>query len=259
MKSGLGILPAASKRYLLISMIEKIYQTFYDKLPSSLDEVLPVYDGCKIVTCLNAYYMVKLKPEDYSLYDEFDYICSDGLGPIKLNRLCGRSKSVRLSFDLSSMAGPVLRDLIAHGESLYVLGAKPGEVEKSVETIKKNFSGIQIAGFHHGYIKDAKEEIVQEIIASGAKVCIIGMGAPLQDEMAVRLKHSGFVGSVYTCGGFIHQTQETIVSFPEWTNKLGLRWLYRIFTQKGILGRMVETFPKFVVTYVHFLLFKVNR
>lgn len=240
-------------------MIEKIYQTFYDKLPNSLEDILPVYEGCKIVTCLNAYYMVKLKPEDYHWYDEFDYIASDGMGPIKLNQLCGHPKSIRLSFDLSTMAGPVFRDMIEHEESLYVLGAKPGEVEKSVETIKKNFGGIKIAGFQHGYIKDYREEIIKEIVASGAKVCIIGMGAPMQDEMAVLIKRAGFVGAVYTCGGFIHQTQDTIISFPAWTNRLGLRWLYRIFTQSGMLKRLIETYPKFVVTYIWFLLFQIKK
>lgn len=235
-------------------MIEKIYQIFYDKLPGSLEDILPVYDGCKIVTCLNPYYMVKLKPEDYQIYEEFDSICSDGMGPLKLQKWFGHPKSVRLSFDLSAMAGPVFRDAIKNGKGLYVLGAKPGEVEKSVETIKENFKGLQIAGFHHGYIKGEEDKIVSEIIASGARVVIIGMGAPAQDKMCVRLKKAGFVGSAYTCGGFIHQTQEGMVSFPEWSNKLGLRWLYRIFTQKGMVKRLLETYPKFAVTYPLFLL-----
>lgn len=237
-------------------MIQNIYQTFYDKLPNTLEDILPVYDRCKLVTCLNAFYMVKLKEEDYHWYEEFDFIPSDGMGPIKLNKLFGKPKSLRLSFDLSTMAGPVFRDLMAHGESLYVLGAKPGEVDKSVETIKKNFEGIKIAGFHHGYIKDCKDEVVKEIIASGAKVVIVGMGAPMQDEMCVRLRDAGFIGTAYTCGGFIHQTQDTMVSFPAWTNKLGLRWLYRIFTQSGMLKRLIETYPKFVVTYSWFLMRK---
>ena len=237
-------------------MIEAIYQKFYTKLPNSLDDVLPVYDRCKLVTCLNAFYMVKLKNEDYHWYDEFDYIASDGMGPIILNKLFAKPKSVRLSFDVSSMAGSVFHHMMAHNESLFILGAKPGEVDKSVKTIQSNFEGIRIAGYHHGYIKDCKEEIVKQIITSGAKVVIVGMGAPLQDEMCVFLKRAGFVGTVYTCGGFIHQTQDTMVSFPEWTNKLGLRWLYRIFTQSGMLKRLIETYPKFVVTYCWFLLNK---
>ena len=120
-------------------MIEKIYQLFYDKLPDSLAQVLPKYDRCQLVTCLNPYYLVMLSPKDYPLYENFDYISSDGMGPLKLNKLFGKSKSVRLSFDLSSMAGPVFRNMISYGESMYMLGAKPNEIEKSVNTIKKNF------------------------------------------------------------------------------------------------------------------------
>lgn len=236
--------------------INNIYQIFYDKLPVSLEDILPIYDGCKIVTCLNAYYMVKLKEEDYHWYDEFDYIASDGMGPIKLNKLFGHPKSIRLSFDLSTMAGPVFRDMMAHGESLYVLGAKPGEVDNSVETIKQNFEGIKIAGFHHGYIKGEEDKMVSEIIASGAGVVIIGMGAPAQDLMAIKLRDNGFVGTVYTCGGFIHQTQERILTYPQWIDRFGLRWLYRLFTQKGMVKRLIETYPKFVVTYSLFLIKK---
>lgn len=231
----------------------RIYQLFYDKLPASLEDILPSYEKCKIVTCLNPYYMIKLKPEDYHIYEEFDYICSDGMGPLKLNKMFGHEKSVRLSFDMSSMASPVFNDAIAYDAGIYFLGAKDGEIDRSMVTIKENFPKINIVGYHHGYIKGHEQEMVNEIIASGAKVCVIGMGAPMQDEIAVMLKKSGFVGTAYTCGGFIHQTQEGIISFPEWTNRLGLRWLYRLFTQSGMFKRLIETYPKFVVTYSRFL------
>lgn len=240
-------------------MRNSIYRIFYKKLPNVLDDILPLYDGCKIVTCLNPYYMIMLKQENYHIYEEFDYICSDGMGPLKLNKLFGHEKSVRLSFDMSSMAGPVFNDAIENSKGIYLIGAKPGEIERSVETINNNYPDLKIVGFHHGYIKGKENDMADLIIHSGARICIIGMGAPMQDKMAVLLKKKGFIGTVYTCGGFIHQTQEGMVSFPEWSNKLGLRWLYRIFTQKGMLKRLVQTYPKFVVTYSWFLLFKIRK
>ncbi len=236
--------------------IDRLYNLFYEKLPAGIEEVMPKYEGCQIVTCLNAYYLIKLKPEDYHWYEEFDYIASDGIWPLKIQKVLGMGKSKRLSFDNTSMAIPVFQDMIKNNESLYILGAKPEEVEKSVNTIKTTVTGIKIAGFHHGYIKDCKEQIIEEVLKSGAKVVIIGMGAPMQDEMAVLLKKAGFIGSVYTCGGFIHQTQNSIVAFPQWVSKLGLRTFYRIFVQKGIIRRMIETHPKFIYTYTRFLLKK---
>lgn len=220
-----------------MSNITKIFKIFYEKLPSSMDDIIPVYDRCKLVTCLTPYYMTIMKEEDYEMYNEFDYIASDGSYPLKINKWVGKPKSIRLSFDMSSMAPVVFRDLIEKGKELYVLGAMPEEIEKSVKTIKSFFPELSIAGYHHGYINDCKEEVVEAIVNSNASVCVIGMGAPLQDEMAVRLKKAGFVGTVYTCGGFIHQTTDGIISFPEWTNKLDVRFIYRWFHEKGVFAR----------------------
>ena len=216
---------------------DKIYKIFYDKLPDTIDDILPSYEECKLVTCLTPYYMTLMKEDDYDMYQEFDYICSDGSYPLKINKWVGKAKSIRLSFDMSSMAPVVFNDMIKNDKALFVLGAKPDEIEKSIVTIQSHFPELKIVGHHHGYIKDRKDEIVQMIVNSGANVCIIGMGAPLQDEMAVRLKKAGFIGSVYTCGGFIHQTTEKILSFPEWTNKLNVRFVYRWFHEKGVFAR----------------------
>lgn len=218
-------------------MMEKIFEIFYRKLPSSIDDIMPNYNGCKLVTCLTPYYMTIMKPEDYDMYNDFDFICSDGSYPLKINRWMGKPKSVRLSFDMSSMAPIVFNDMIKHEKSLYILGAKPDEVEQSVKTIQSHFPELNISGYHHGYINDCKDDVVNQIVKSGANVCIIGMGAPLQDEMAVRLKKAGFVGSIYTCGGFIHQTTDKIISFPEWTNKLNVRFIYRWFKEDGVFKR----------------------
>ena len=218
-------------------MSDRIFQIFYSKLPVSEDDILPSYDCCKLVTCLTPYYMTILKEDEYCLYEEFDYIASDGSYPLKINKIVGHPKSLRLSFDMSSMAPIVFNNAIKHNAGIFLLGAKPEEIKKSVLTIQSYFPELSIRGYHHGYIKDCKDKIVKQIIESSAKICVIGMGAPLQDEMAVRLKKAGFVGSVYTCGGFIHQTTEGILSFPEWTNKLNVRFIYRWFHEKGVFAR----------------------
>lgn len=217
--------------------IDSIFNIFYKKLPVSREDLLPTYDGCKLITFLTPYYMTLMKEEDYRIYNEFDFIASDGSFPIMINRWVGKSKSVRLSFDMTSMAPVVFDDMIKHDKGLFVLGAKPDEIDRSIMTIKSHFPNLRIVGHHHGYIKESKDEIVKMIIDSGANVCIIGMGAPLQDEMAVRLKKAGFVGSVYTCGGFIHQTTEQIKSYPEWVNKYNIRFIYRWFHEKGVFSR----------------------
>ena len=220
-----------------MSKINRIFEIFYTKLPASMGDIMPVYKGHKLVTCLTPYYMTIMEEKDYEMYNEFDFICSDGSYPLKINKLVGKPKSIRLSFDMSSMAPIVFNDAIKHDAGVFILGAKPEEIDKSVVTIQNNFPELKIVGHHHGYIKDYKDSIVRMIVESGAKICVIGMGAPLQDEMAVRLKNAGFIGSVYTCGGFIHQTTNGIESFPEWTNELNVRFVYRWFHERGLFAR----------------------
>ena len=219
-------------------MNTRLFQLFYDKLPVKFEDILPKFDRCFMVTCLTPYYMMGVEKSKNSIYEEFDVIGSDGFSPLAINKWMGKPKSIRVSFDMSSMAKPVFESMMKEGHSLYVLGSAPGDAEKCVGTIKVNFPNIDIAGTHHGFIKDCKQEVVDEIISTGAKVVIIGMGAPLQDEMAVMLKKSGYIGSVYTCGGFIHQTTENMISFPEWTNKYNVRFVYRWFHEKGVFARM---------------------
>lgn len=237
-----------------------IYKLFYDKMPDTMDEVMPKYDRCQLVTCLNPYYLIKLKKEDYPLYEAFDYLCSDGIGPIKMNSWFGHPKSVRVAFDMSGLkgneglAGKVFEDCAKTGNGLYVLGSHQEAVEKFVQVLQDNYKGLIISGFRNGYIKDCWEETLDTIMSSGAKVVIVGMGAPLQERVAVDLKNRGFIGSVYTCGGFIHQTTERLNYYPKWVDKYNLRAFYRIMHEKGMVKRLIETYPLFLWRYSRFLI-----
>lgn len=239
--NGYQLFPVYIEHTLIIivvfPMIYKIFEIFYRKLPTCVEEIYPEYDRCKLITCLTPYYMTKINESDYDLYENFDVITSDGIYPIKINKWVGKPKSIRLSFDMTSMTPIVFNDMVKNKIGLYILGAKQEDLEKSVNTIKRHFPLLKINGYHHGYINKNKDHIIQNIIKSGAKVCIIGMGAPLQDEMAVRLQRAGFVGSVYTCGGFIHQITNGIMSYPKWADKYNMRFVYRWIHEKGVFMR----------------------
>lgn len=232
-----------------------IFQTFYNKLPERIEQVMPVYDKCFLVTFLTPRYMILMDKKYHEMYKSFDFICSDGAAPIKLNRFFGKPKSVRISFDMSSLAGKVLSELANNGRGLYVLGTKQEYLEQFLSVIQEEFKGINIVGSHNGYIKDKEDEVVNDIMKSGAELVIIGMGAPLQDIMAVSLKEAGFKGAIYTCGGFIHQAAGKLNFWPDWANKYNLRWFYRYFCEKGTIKRLPYSIWS-VIRYSYFLAFK---
>jgi len=235
-----------------------IFQTFYNKLPERIEQVMPVYDKCFLVTFLTPRYMILMDKKYHEMYKSFDFICSDGAAPIKLNRFLGKPKSVRISFDMSSLAGKVLSELASNGRGLYVLGTKQEYLEQFLSVIQEEFKGINIVGSHNGYIKDKEKEVINDIMKSGAELVIIGMGAPLQDVMAISLKEAGFIGSVYTCGGFIHQAAGKLNFWPDWANKYNLRWFYRYFCEKGTIKRLPYSIWS-LIRYSFFLVFKCQN
>lgn len=238
--------------------VNKIFQIFYDKLPGKVEEIMPVYDRPYLITCLTPRYMTLMDENCYDYYQQFNHICSDGMGAIKLNKLCGKAKSQRLSFDMTSMAKMVFNELNENGYGLYVLGDEQEKVEKFATSVKTTFANLNVVGFHNGFIKNCKKEVYDEILNSGAKVVIIGMGAPLQDITAIELKEAGFVGTIYTCGGFIHQCAESMQYFPKWVDKLNIRFLYRYKSEKGMFKRDIEAMAAFM-KYAVFLLFNLKK
>lgn len=231
--------------------MDSIYSIFYEKLPSHIIDLLP-QEKNKLITFLNPYYMELLhkKPD---LYRNFDYICSDGMIPIILNKIWNCSKSFRISFDMTSLAKILFTNIETTGESIYFIGSKQEDIEMFIHTVKKCYSQINIVGYHNGYIKNQFKKISDTIISYEPDIVVIGMGAPLQDEFAVYLHNEGFKGTIYTCGGFFHQTTKKINYYPTWINKLNLRTLYRLFKEPYIIKRVLIYYPFFILKYSAFL------
>lgn len=231
--------------------MKNIYSVFYSKLPKNKALLLPEKRS-KLVTFLNPYYLEVLKEYSY-LYDEFDYICSDGILPVWINRLWCKKNTERISFDMTSLAIDIFENLSISGNGVYFLGSEQEKIDKFVNIIRKSYPKLNIKGWHHGYIKGKSNYMVDTIMTSGADIVIIGMGAPLQDEFAIHLRNNGFNGTIYTCGGFFHQTTERLNYYPEWINRWNLRTFYRLSRERYVWWRVFRYYPRFVINYSLFL------
>lgn len=228
-----------------------LYTIFYGKLPNSIEDLLPGRTT-KMVTFLNPYYIECLKNRT-DLYSKFDYICSDGFLPIWLNKFfCKQSRSFRISFDMTSLAKIVFDNIGQH--RVYFIGSKQADMDSFINIISSSYPKMKICGYHHGYIKGQYDDIIIQILKSEPSVVIIGMGAPMQDEFAVLLNERGFRGTIYTCGGFFHQTTNNLNYYPNFINKFNLRWIYRMFKEPYVIKRVLFYYPIFIFHYSKFLL-----
>ena len=229
---------------------------YFSKVPRCINDVMP--GEKKYITCLS-YYSYYLSLKANIDYNEFDYICIDGIFVQKLHNLVYRShKTPRISVDMTSLVPLIFDYAINNNKSIYFLGAKEREVEQFVKIINLAFPKLIIAGYRNGYFDSVQERlnILKNIIEIKPAIIFIGTGAPLQDQIALELKHFGYEGTAYTCGGFIHQTQNSINYYPKIVDKLNLRLFYRFYKEKNILKKVFPSLFVFLYHYCKYLLRK---
>jgi len=112
---------------------------------------------------------------------------------------------------------------------LFFLGAKPQVVETLVTRLQKEYPGLQIAGYHHGYLDHAETQaVIAEINLTRPDVLLVAMGSPrqefwisdhfLQFQVPVSM---GIGGSFDVLAGIKNDT-------PAWARGHGLEWFYRL-------------------------------
>ena len=229
-----------------------VYKIFYAKQPLSIESILPGSNG--VMVTFFSFYKLYVAEKSSVDYTKFDYICSDGFFPILLNKIWGGKKSLRISFDMTSLAPVILNYLSEHGKSVYFIGSTDNNMVKFIHRIKDNFPNLEIVGYRNGYFtEDEESDIYKKIVALSPFVVVIGMGAPLQEKFAVGLRAAGYKGNIYTCGGFIHQSVSALNYYPSYIDKYNLRWLYRYYKEPKVLKR-VFYLPIFSLKYTLILI-----
>lgn len=202
----------------------------------------------KLVTFLNPYsYLMAHNNSD--LFEHFNIIAPDGLLiVIFLNLLRAKPFQIkRFSFDMTSLVPYILSLAVKNNLHTYFIGSHSILIKKTIENLKIEFPELLLAGYRGGYFNDEfeRQDFISYVILLNPQIVIIGMGAIVQEKMAVDLRIAGFEGSIYTCGGFLHQSTEKIHYYPTLINLLNLRFFFRIYKEKGFLIRSLKSYPKF--------------
>jgi N-acetylglucosaminyldiphosphoundecaprenol N-acetyl-beta-D-mannosaminyltransferase len=172
------------------------------------------------------------------LIDHADLIDADGMPVVIASRLLTKAPleervaTTDFIWDASRVAAE--QDV-----RFFFLGARPGVADEAAAKLVSHFPGLQIVGIRDGYFDPASEdELIDEIVRSGAHVLWIGLGSPLQEEFAVRNLHRlAGLSWVRTCGGLFDHIIGAVPRAPEWMQRRGLEWLHRVLREPKRLGR----------------------
>lgn len=213
--------------FIMSILVSKIISTEF----FSVDQIFE--NKGKVYTYLNPVsYLTAL--ENKKLFSQMDGIFADGGLLVKAIKLVYGKQVTRRSFDMTSMAPELFAYAAEHGKTVYIVASKQEQVEEAVEIFRERYPKVKFAGYRNGYF-DSEEEMAQEarqVTELNPDFLIVGMGALMQEKFLLKVKHAGYQGIGFTCGGFIHQTSKNEIDYyPAWVDKTNLRFAYRMWKE----------------------------
>lgn len=176
-----------------------------------------------------------------------DIINIDGMGVVWGARLCGHDVPKRVS------GVDIMENMLAlcteKGFRPYFFGAKEAVLQQAVDNIKKQYPGIDIAGWRNGYFSAEEEEgIIGDIAASNADCLFIAISSPTKERLLSEYKDVINVPFLMGVGGSIDIKAGITKRAPLWMQKIGMEWFYRLMQEPR------RMFKRYWVTNSRFLL-----
>lgn len=165
-----------------------------------------------------------------------DLISIDGAGVVWGARLAGHAVPERVAgIDLML----ALLGLCAkRGYGVYLLGAEPAVLEEAERRLRQRFPDLRIAGTQHGWFPPEEESAVMQRIAdSGADCLFIAISSPRKEELLAGYKDKLGIPFLMGVGGSLDVIAGKVDRAPDWMQRFGLEWLFRIIQEPRRMWR----------------------
>ena len=213
--------------------------------------------GCSMIVTPNSEIVMNASKDDElaDLIREAELVIPDGIGLVYASKILGQPLNERVTgIDFADAA---LQKLAKEGKSVFFFGSKPdggsgvSVAQMAAEKKMAEYPGLVVSGMRDGYFKPEDEDsIVAQINASGAELLLVAMGSPKQEKFIQR--HRGEFQNVRAAigiGGSLDVWAGTLKRAPEFYQKHGLEWLYRLIQEPSRYKRMAAL-PLFMMKVV---------
>ena len=126
------------------------------------------------------------------------------------------------------------------GVSIYLYGGTPEVLSALEARLVARYPKLVIAGRYAPPFRpltaEESEEVIRDILQSGAGMLFIGLGAPKQDRFAY--EHRAHLPLVQVCVGAAFDFHAGVKKMaPSWMQRFGLEWLFRLSQEPGRLWK----------------------
>ncbi|HEX5597302.1 MAG TPA: WecB/TagA/CpsF family glycosyltransferase [Micromonosporaceae bacterium] len=134
----------------------------------------------------------------------------------------------------------VLDRMAGEGLPVYLYGSTPETLERLNEALGRRFPGLRIAGGEPSKFRPAEPgepaEIAERITRSGARLVLVGLGCPRQEEFVSGMRPLLSVPLMAVGAAFDYHAGR-LRPAPSWMQRSGLAWLWRLIVEPRRLWR----------------------
>lgn len=209
-------------------------------LLSEIERHLTAGAGFSVAT-LNLDHIVKIRrsPEFAAAYADHSHVVADGNPIVWLSRLAGRPIELVPG---SELIEPLAAFAARMDVPIAMLGATQDTLDAAAAALETAHLGLKVVAriappFGFDPTSATADACLDQIKASGARICFLALGAPKQEILAARaatrLTNCGFV-SIGAGLDFIAGSQTRA---PLWVRKLAIEWIWRMATNPRRLAK----------------------
>lgn len=181
------------------------------------------------ISMVNVAKLVSMRSDDElrESVESSDLVLADGMPLIWLSRLIGeplpqRVAGIDLMYSLFALA---------HGRALrvFLLGAKEETLSRVVETARRDYPGLVIAGYRDGYFAEAQEyEVARSVRDARPDILLVAISSPKKEVFLRRWGQFMRVPICHGVGGSFDVMAGLTRRAPRWMQRVGLEWFFRM-------------------------------
>jgi len=201
-----------------------------------------------LIVAINPEKIMKAKddPALKKLLNEAEFQIPDGIGVILASKLQKGNIIERVTG--IDMMMRICEEAAKKQKRIFLYGGKPGVAASAAEKLKELYPGIQIAGIQHGYEKD-NAKVVANINEAKPDILFVAMGSPKQENW-INANRDQLYPIIYQgVGGSFDVLAGNVKRAPEFFQKIGLEWFYRLMLEPKRIKRQMAL-PKFLIEVI---------
>ena len=175
-------------------------------------------------------------PELLDILRRADMVTADGMPIVWASKLLQIPLKERVTG--ADLVPRLAEEAAKRQKPLYFLGGRGDVGQKAAEVLKGPYPELKVAGVYSPFVhvegeaiaeaEDGDETIVERINRSGADILLIGFGNPKQEVWFDRNRDKLTIPVSIGIGGTYEFIVGSVARAPEWMQRLGMEWLFRI-------------------------------